>query len=697
MIETIRKKVSIDKSRSHVTGILPYIAYNGDNSDIQYVSNETNNGNWGGFPLDLVVNGERLKYAEIIRRYNIIQDLLDKSVYGVGVVKYRYLNTKVECTQWQTEDNCGYEIPERETEPEITISTHFDRARGAKLDVLGEEEEVIDRYDFIPVALSEFNTEGGGVYYLNYKMQEPGSNTGERIQYVGPVLEEGKYYVLMPDYEVYEKFEKLWKQWWKDAGDDFMRYFDVTEGPFSFCKVVDKYFIGKIMVPENILGIRVPQYVYFTGIKTLMKWFEDNDLTEEGCTIGKPEDLVVRFEENGGLPFYNFLKKAYNKIVWQSEVTKGSVAYEAPYISVPISLEDHHECGGLYKTYEFSYSEEDDDFVEAFKAFDGYGSNITRWTECDGMYAESMLNNVIDDNAVNLDGIVGVWGEFNNGSQLYKCTFHRGKHEEAQDVVVCGGENGYWSCSQSNARTIKCGDGEYIDRNKNKYRSITTLSCIPSVVPVAAEGDSYYFMVKKDNGEMKHFRIPYTNGSFHNMIETETKGRYIGDYITSISTSGDEITIEYVIGGTATSSNSGRTFTAVQKTGVKYTETYPYKCGDALYTFLDGFDNVRIVYDNMDTETTKQFVYSDEYRLYRKTNIAKIVGMEVGTAMNGTDMIKGMVFTSEDTEYLPDNTKNTFNVVIDRGSAAAFEKHFKLSECNTFEDLQNYGNNFFNL
>ena len=65
--------------------------------------------------------------------------------------------------------------------------------------------------------------------------------------------------------------------------------------------------------------------------------------------------------------------------------------------------------------------------------------------------------------------------------------------------------------------------------------------------------------------------------------------------------------------------------------------------------------------------------------------------------MNSNDMVSAPVFTRESTEYLPDETKNTFNVIIDRGNAAAFEKHFKLSECNTFEDLKNYGNNFYNL
>ena len=41
--------------------------------------------------------------------------------------------------------------------------------------------------------------------------------------------------------------------------------------------------------------------------------------------------------------------------------------------------------------------------------------------------------------------------------------------------------------------------------------------------------------------------------------------------------------------------------------------------------------------------------------------------------------------------------KYNINLTYNRGNAAAWENHFKLSECNTLEDLENYGNNFFNL
>jgi hypothetical protein len=41
--------------------------------------------------------------------------------------------------------------------------------------------------------------------------------------------------------------------------------------------------------------------------------------------------------------------------------------------------------------------------------------------------------------------------------------------------------------------------------------------------------------------------------------------------------------------------------------------------------------------------------------------------------------------------------ENLDNLILDRGYASAFEMHFKLSEVNTLEDMENYGNNFFGL
>ena len=39
----------------------------------------------------------------------------------------------------------------------------------------------------------------------------------------------------------------------------------------------------------------------------------------------------------------------------------------------------------------------------------------------------------------------------------------------------------------------------------------------------------------------------------------------------------------------------------------------------------------------------------------------------------------------------------TDNVLVDRGSAASFDKHLKLTEIGTMEALENYGNGVWNI
>ena len=83
--------------------------------------------------------------------------------------------------------------------------------------------------------------------------------------------------------------------------------------------------------------------------------------------------------------------------------------------------------------------------------------------------------------------------------------------------------------------------------------------------------------------------------------------------------------------------------------------------------------------------------------MYRTTNRAEIVGMEVGTLFNSESMMMAPLITKDGSNSFSDDPKKVLDVTFNRGAAAAFESHFKLSECNTFEDLANYGNNHFNL
>lgn len=795
MIETIRKKICIDRSRSHTTGILPYIPYNGVNASVNFVTTGDESGNWGGFPMDLALartkeqedsmgfryrefrfmDGEegsefstpinRMKYADIIRRYNEIQKMLDEATYTKAVIGYKDADGKV---VYEQGEDCTHELIGPGETSGIVLTTRFEKIRAAKGELLDETEDIIGRYDFIPIPDRGFSIDKNGYYWD------------------GPAdLVKGNYYVLLSDYETYRKYEDLWVEWWQEQGMSYRNYFDIPEGEFCFCRVVEKYIIGKVAVPESIRGIRVPQYVYYTDIEKYKAWFEKNGLTEEGAIDNKPEPLKKRFFEKGGIEFYRFLCGVSRMDGWIRSIPSSdsySLTYVTPYIAVPISLEENQEYDSIYENYLYSYSEEDDNFVEAFSDFDG--GNISRWIEPENLYTDSMLNEVMDENATEVNGIAGTWIEFDLGddeSNIFKCTFHTGRSLQAGEIRVVeeiyeDGEHiveqtnepelaavtmsqsdriviaskeretivptveiteiedeihgegqrtvkmetinyvyKWWECkrqSKAAAARIKCGDGEELRSGQMKYRSVSVLDCVKQVEPSPEDGAVYYFMVRKDNGlyggargqsledesrEIATFKIPFTEGSFHGMRESDIENIFVGNYIIDID-EGDEFwTIHYVIGGDAKSEDGGKTFEPIPNTGIHYEEKFGYKKADRIRSFMDGFEDIEIFCDWIDTDDAKEVIYNDEYGLYRRANRAKVTGMEVGSDFQGGKMMNAMVFTRGGSESLPDTVKESVDILMDRGSAAAFERHFKLSECNSLEDLKNYGNNFYNL
>ena len=66
-------------------------------------------------------------------------------------------------------------------------------------------------------------------------------------------------------------------------------------------------------------------------------------------------------------------------------------------------------------------------------------------------------------------------------------------------------------------------------------------------------------------------------------------------------------------------------------------------------------------------------------------DVWKTDGSVLNTQMIQQDYLVGTAF-----DYNTD-----INVEINRGNAAAFESHFRLSECNTFQDLEDMKNGTF--
>jgi len=144
--------------------------------------------------------------------------------------------------------------------------------------------------------------------------------------------------------------------------------------------------------------------------------------------------------------------------------------------------------------------------------------------------------------------------------------------------------------------------------------------------------------------------------------------------------------------------------------GVKYTETYTYDEGGELDKLVNGqdtitFDNyVNDIDDSITTYNKYPFRLTDSIVYYNKELPTQIVSIPFiksdyeTTIKNETDYLFAETFK---TDYLGDITyKPTVNnnVRIDRGNYSAFERHLKLAEVKTLNDLAEYSNgSFFNV
>lgn len=264
-------------------------------------------------------------------------------------------------------------------------------------------------------------------------------------------------------------------------------------------------------------------------------------------------------------------------------------------------------------------------------------------------------------------------------------------------------EYGWWECKKITDTKIVCGDGENLKAGDSKYRNVLIVSCLPALVGPCNPGDIYYVMARYDNGLINpgnvkgtgdsatiiSMKIPYKIGEPQNIVSYEDGTVTYDKIISAEKIDTNKYLIKYAKGVT-----SGVTDV---ETGIHYEETLYYSENNLAKVPIDGIYMADLYYDVLGDDSEKTSVYSEEFRKHRLVRKAKITGMEVGTQWTEENAVNAMLFTKDGYEGLQEEPKYDINLLYNRGNAAAWENHFKLSECNTMEDLVNYGNNFFNL
>lgn len=259
----------------------------------------------------------------------------------------------------------------------------------------------------------------------------------------------------------------------------------------------------------------------------------------------------------------------------------------------------------------------------------------------------------------------------------------------------------WWECCKETNNQITCGDGE--DANfgyVEKYRNILLLSCVPDYCEETA--GTYYYMVKYNNGYTNlngireinstinptPLRLPYSVGITNiESYDGEFSGVTKYDKVTKMEVNDNILTVEYVIGAT-----SGLN---IEESGIHYIDTYSYDGNVFIDTVVDGLYNAKVLFEK--ARPQNETAYSDDFNAYRLYKPSIITGMEIGTQWSAGTSIRAYLYTDDSYDNLIEYPNVGVDISFNRGNAAAWEKHFKLSECNTFEDLQNYGNNYFNL
>ena len=789
-MEIEKELISIDRCLSHRPGIIPYVQFNGVDSSIFNVDMGSPNGNFGQYVCDFTFregfyNSEnsvginllkssersRLRYLDVMRRYNYCQEQIRNGIYA---------------KKWQTEEVISITTTCEPFSDNSDVTTKLI----TKWKPINLCDTTLGMYDFTPVNVDDF-TKIGDMY----------TYTGNKN------IPEDEYILIIPNYERVMLYENLWNTWWESGGMDANtakdRAFggiyslissDYQTGYFIFCRDIDRFVIGRVATPCGITGSLVPNFVYYTEIFDRKAWFtEHSGVTMDAINKpnGKTEYIIDEWEKRGGGDFYNFLNTITIVFpVYANNIIEGTYFnYSPPKLTIDTVILNEIGEEWMYTPYEYSLIDSaPSGMVKPYTVELNvtYGSALTPSfvTFEDGSnFVESKLETLESNRTVQVtDSIRGVFDEFETDGQLFAVTYCTGTVDTVRtytsgynityvnvmmdgSISVISGTscvhveminetNGnpppntydmlfgvnaieestttskpsitikndasgrpiqvlatwnettvttyeWWGADEIDD-SLPCGDGEDIKPSERKYRNATIVSCAPYVIGSYVPGNTFYILARYRNGRYGQSNILSNDGTVYSLSmpyviyerlnsTTFDDGSVVYDTVIDVTDSVDGNTriIEYALGLT-----DGKDINA---SGIHYREEFPIIKNKKEIVPIDGVYMGELYCDYLDMDAVSTYVYSSEYGKSRMARKAALTGMEVGSIWTESGAVKTMLFTKDSSESLQNEPKFNIEMSFNRGNAAAWEKHFKLSECNTMEDLEKYGNNYFNL
>jgi hypothetical protein len=398
--------------------------------------------------------------------------------------------------------------------------------------------------------------------------------------------------------------------------------------------------IGRLTVPKSIIGSKVPDFVYYSEIQDILDTMDKIKNSEDCCTKSD-------YEAMGGDEMFLFLDT--NSGTFDSEVEILKKHNLIPYVDIPLTLScDIEDLGVMF-------------------------NDEQEW---------------IAGNKYNIGDIV----TYNDVSYI-ATKENNGVYNAKYDEV-------YFDTLNSNNEIVLTNWQEYLDLGNFSVEKIIEGEAVSQLKSFRTTRKCY-----TDNGFMLDGMLPYKEGTTELIknnngyvellppflvgvpfsVTTDDNGDKYGDILYEITEEEENIIrFKYVIGGKL---NRDGSYTINANDGIHYNEAYLYSWQE-VRDEIDG-NPVKMKYRlinfslNVDNGSTFPILSKVRYKAQDVWN--NDAAITVPTFRK--DYLIGMMeYPTEDVD-----------IVIDRGLSHAFEKHLMLTETNTFNDLKNYKNNYFNL
>lgn len=718
-MDYIKRKICLEEARTRTQGLMPYYefgkaydqhvvsgssCYTIDELDLEVASGS--NGNWGQFvanPCFLASEGKT--YETMLHNYYSLLNMVRS-----GVKLRKVSGATIDGDIIFTEDTGSFvwdgECFSGGTEPDYLYGY-----------------AAYDANDFTSTQIDSIREETRNIYRATKQVED-----------------KDNFIVLIDDYEKFSGMANYFSGVTVPSGITS----GITDNGFgndehekwaNYCEIVDD-IIGIIKVPAPIFNkhIKVPKSIPCADVKEYKDWLENYQKLSADCCNAR------LWEDMGGEDMLAFLNDHEDDCEDKLAALE-TIGYAVPYIEMSLLLRQNYtDVGVLTNIDGVDYDENVPGPVNSGitrphgKMSANTNEEESGLTDYDievlktnGLtIAPIVMNNATvvyptsGDTAIEVESLLQSLRDrkkyFDDHNNLLPGIFRPLSGNQFFECV--SGSSGWKISEYSGSMVLGNGDGLSSEEIAGEplYRSVTTASAGKRICEVYSEenGDeasatTFYFKVKYDNSSDTPMEIPYHSGNVTNVyhITSGITGEianylYRGDYINVISSSDTTFEVEYVIGGYYSGDTTGALMTPASGLGGDvYYEKYTLQPNHVDYVALDGVDNVPIYSNYIDFGGAAKEFYSPRYNLYRTGNTANIIRMTSGEFWTKKD--KDRYSYANDAYLAKEDYLTNFslppkvdvNVTVDRGGVSAFEKHYKLSECNTMQDLVNYQNGYF--